>query len=283
MAPRFIALLAAASSVLAATNFGVKTATFYVQEGAYVCPGTATQVFYPDAGGKFPVVIYAHGQGGGLEGCDNALRTAASHGLVVIAPMTGGFDGGTCSSANAHKDIFRAIKFAKRQGRKQLPVLRSQANWRKLAVWGYSMGGKAATRAASRAGKQGVRFQALVAAHGARQSRKVPKHTDTLYVTSSEDTSSSPPAKMYKEYKANGAHKKIYANLQGQPHTEACAAADPPGAGLMNQWVAKFLRCSLSGSHCGEVYGGDLCAANTYKSCHVHHKSTLAAQGPIFV
>lgn len=194
MAPRFIALLAAASSVLAATNFGVKTATFYVQEGAYVCPGTATQVFYPDAGGKFPVVIYAHGQGGGLEGCDNALRTAASHGLVVIAPMTGGFDGGTCSSANAHKDIFRAIKFAKRQGRKQLPVLRSQANWRKLAVWGYSMGGKAATRAASRAGKRGVRFQALVAAHGARQSRKVPKHTDTLYVTSSEDTS-SPPAR----------------------------------------------------------------------------------------
>lgn len=216
-----------------------------------------------------------------MEGCDNALETVASYGLIVVAPITGGYDGDACRSSNAHDDIFRAMRFAQWQGSWQVPVLDQQADWSKLGIWGLSMGGKAATRAASYSWNHGFRLRALVASHGARESASVPADTDTLYITSTEDESSSPPATMYQQYEESPARRKIYVNLQGQNHMEPCAGAVPPGPGMMNHWVAKFLRCSLSGQHCDEVYGGALCEANPYHACHVHDE--LAAQRPVFV
>lgn len=46
----------------------------------------------------------------------------------------------------------------------------------------------------------------------------------------------------------------------------------------MNAWVAKFLRCSLAGHYCEEVYGGELCAANPYKTCVVRGRAAVAAE-----
>jgi hypothetical protein len=138
------------------------------------------------------------------------------------------------------------------------------------------MGGKTATRAAGHAAEYGLALEAVVASHGARESESVPASTDTMYVTSTEDGSSSPPSAMLEQFQKNPANRKVYANLQGQGHTEPCSGATPPGQGLMNEWVARFLRCSLAGEHCDEVYGGALCAANPYESCDVLNGSSEA-------
>lgn len=270
--------IALASASAAAAEYSVITATFDVHVD-YVCHGRTTKVFYPDGAGSFPVVVYAHGQGTAnpsFEGCTNALQTVASHGLIVIAPMSDGF-APDCTSKNEYKDLFHALKSAKEYGHEQVPMLGTQADWSRLALWGFSMGAKTATRAAGHADAHGVTIQALVASHGARHSERIPANIDTLYVTGTEDTSSSPPSKMFQQYKMNPSDTKVYANLQGHPHTEACSGADPAGQGLMNAWVGKFLRCSLAGEHCDEVYGGGLCAANPYKSCFAHGPRGAAA------
>ena len=88
------------------TTFAVGRGTYNVK--GYTCGDKSehTDIFFPKQittatatrGGDhnnqtFHVVVYGHGIGGGIDGCDDWLTTVSSLGLIVIAPFT---SGGAC-------------------------------------------------------------------------------------------------------------------------------------------------------------------------------------------
>jgi predicted dienelactone hydrolase len=118
---------------------------------------TKTLIFYPkppiphahrngesDAETTFHVTVYAHGIGGGDDGCDDWLETVASLGLIVIAPFT---SGGACETE--YKDMLLALSSAKQGGSKLHPAL-ATADWGRVGVWGHSMGGMSVPGAGER-------------------------------------------------------------------------------------------------------------------------------------
>ena len=92
------------------------------------------------------MVAYAHGIGGGIDGCDSWMETVASLGLIVIAPFT---SGGACETE--YKDQLLSMSAA-RQGGKTLHPALSTADWSRTGVFGHSMGGMSVPGAAVAAG-----------------------------------------------------------------------------------------------------------------------------------
>ena len=88
------------------------------------------------------MVAYAHGVGGGIDGCDAWMETVASLGLVVIAPFT---SGGACE--NEYKDQLLSMSAARKGGKSLHPAL-STADWSRTGVFGHSMGGMSVPGAA---------------------------------------------------------------------------------------------------------------------------------------
>ena len=74
--------------------------------------------FLPRGSPAFHVVVYAHGIGGGIDGCDSWLTTVASRGLIVIAPFT---SGGACETE--YQDILLALSAARKGGAALHPAL----------------------------------------------------------------------------------------------------------------------------------------------------------------
>jgi len=223
----------------------------------YVCSGTQTDIFYPDGEGPFPVVVYLHGAS--VFGRKVAFQIAASYGLVVIKPVTGGYpDPGTCNSKTQWQEAVTALTKSQSGGTSLSPGL-GKVDWSKQGVWGFSMGGKTTPTAAVQ--KQ-LNIGAMVPSHGARNSDKVT--VPSMYLTGTKDTSSSPPDVMFEQFSENQAKYKIFANEQGGTHSWTKGTLDP--------WVAKFFMCHLAGSEtdCAAVYGsgsGSLCKATKFAQC----------------
>jgi len=235
----------------------------------YVCLGTKTDIWYPSTGGPYPFVIYLHGSGGGDDGRSSQFASVASTGLVVVAPVTGGYPGGNCSSKTEWEDAVTAWTSSKSGGSNLSPGL-AKVDWSKTGIWGYSMGGKTTPEASI---QQPMGASAVVCSHDARNSTVL--GVPALYITGTEDDMSSPPSVMLQQFDEDSDSRKIFANLQGGEHTW------PITRGTMNPWIAKFFGCELSGrsSDCDSVYGsgsGTLCAANNYAQCNVVQPSAIA-------
>merc|ERR1712000_384887 len=116
------------------TSYGVSTGSYDVN--GYVCSGTRTDIWYPDGTGPFPIVVYLHGAS--VFGRTTAFEIAASCGLVVIKPVTGGYPG-TCSSATQWEEAVTALTTSQSGGTSLSPGL-GKVDWSKQGVWGFSMG-----------------------------------------------------------------------------------------------------------------------------------------------
>lgn len=248
---------AAARQAQNVVAYKVKSGRYSVED--YVCGGSETLIYYPSDGGNYPVLIYLHGSGGGVDGRQQGLEQVASMGFVVIGPHTGGYPG-LCSSATEYLDAATAYT-ASKNGGSHLHKGLAKADWSRLGIWGFSMGGKTSPEAAV---QKGLDVGAVVCEHGARNSSKI--SMPSMFTTSTEDTSSSSPSLMLSEFDSAMSASKVFANLQGAVHTETISQ------GYMNPWVAKFFSCHLSESSdaCEAVYGngnGTMCSSNAYSQC----------------
>ncbi len=90
---------------------------------------------------------------GAVDGRMEAMAHVAANGLLVLAPNTGGYDGRgrTCGSSSECKDMILAVTASRDGGAALHPAL-ATANWDRVGMWGYSMGGKTAPRAAAQPG-----------------------------------------------------------------------------------------------------------------------------------
>lgn len=218
-----------------------------------------------------PIVVYLHGSS--VFGRTTAFEIAASYGLVVIKPVTGGYPG-TCSSKTQWEEAVTALTTSQSGGTSLSPGL-GKVDWSKQGVWGFSMGAKTTPTASVQ--KQ-LDVGAIVCSHGARNSDLVT--VPSLYLTGTKDTSSSPPDVMLAQFDEDRAKYKIYANEQGGTHSWTKGTLDP--------WVAKFFMCHLAGSDtdCAAVYGsgsGSLCKATKFAQCTLVQPSSSAVNFSVVV
>jgi len=250
---------------------GIPTASGKYDVEGYACGGTSTGIWYPTTGGPYPLVIYLHGSDGGDDGRSSQYASVAATGLVVVAPLTGGYPG-SCSSEIEWEDAPTVWSASKKGGSSLSPGL-SMVDWTKTGIWGYSMGAKATPEASIDSKTMDV--GAVVCSHDARNSTVV--GVPALYITGTNDDMSSPAKVMLEQFQEDSDNTKIFANLQGGEHTW------PITRGTMNPWIAKFFLCELGGSatDCAAVYGsasdsGSLCAANDYAQCTVVQPSAVS-------
>jgi len=203
------------------------------------------------------------GMGGGMDCGEDAIRAVAGTGLIVIAPNTGGPEE-HCSSYE-WEDMLLALKVARRQGNALHDAL-GRADFTRTGIWGYSMGGKTAPRAASHSG---YNIKAMLAMHGARHAHLL--NVPAMFTTGTEDPIEG-PSFIKPEFDADPYLPKIYVNLRGAGHTE------PSDAGRLNIWGGRFLSCHVGRGggrrerHCHAIYGsgpGTLCQAHNFEDCIV--------------
>ena len=233
-----------------------------------------TLIFYPKPKSDvlatldtFHVVVYAHGIGGGIDGCDSWLTTVASRGLIVVAPFT---SGGACETE--YQDILLALSAAKKGGASLHPALQ-MADWTRTGVFGHSMGGMSVPGAAVAAAKYNI--TCMLSSHGAIRGLHpwgggewgtnriaIP----SMFTTGSADTT-VPAADVRAAFDACPARPKIFAELVGAGHMEP-----RDGGKRLNNFDADFLACHVSNrtESCELIYGQgphSLCKANAYTSC----------------
>jgi dienelactone hydrolase len=244
-------------SVLAHNPYDLCSGTYSV--GGYTCQTPSgeddTIVFFPcseENPASFPAIILAHGVGGraeidGLKG--GPIRAVVSRGFIVIAPYTNVDDTQTCNSDTEYKDVLRAIEVSESNPtlHKALP----RVNWQSIGVWGNSMGGKTTPSAVAKSSD--ARIKAMVCAYGARQSSSV-GNMPSMYITGTDDDSSSPADVMQQEFKSNSADHRVFLNLDHVGHM----------GNLMDDWLATFLDCHVGMldtidryQTCGQIYGSD--------------------------
>jgi len=257
MAGCVAALLSLPFSAAAAEGYDLCFGTYSV--GEYKCHTPSgeddTKVFFPcgqTASSAFPAVLYAHGTGGRgeVDSLTGPIKAVVSMGFIVIAPYTS--DDG-CDSTTEYLDLLRAASVSENTPslHKALP----RVNWDRIGVWGSSMGGKTTPRAVKSSSLQS-RVYAMVCAYGARHSSEVLK-TPSMYITGTEDQSSSPADVMKAEFTSNPASHKVFLNLQGVGHM----------GNFMDEWLAKFIACHVGKQDtCDDIYGGDhaICGAAPY-------------------
>jgi len=119
-----------------------------------------TRVYYPKAGGTFPVIIFSHGGGGSKDGYGDLARFWTSHGYVCIHPTHEdtrlslqratlseekfrneffGFWNNPAKLIDRAKDIPLVIDSLELIG-KQIPQLKSKIDYRAVGVGGHSAG-----------------------------------------------------------------------------------------------------------------------------------------------
>lgn len=255
------AVLALSFSATAVEGYDLCFGTYSVS--GYKCQAPSgednTIVFFPcgqTAARAFPAVLYAHGQGGRGEidslasPTEGPIKAVVSMGFIVIAPYTNN-DG--CDSSTEYLDLLRAASVS--EDTPSLHKALPRVSWDRIGVWGSSMGGKTTPLAVASSSLQSRVF-AMVCTYGARNSSKVQK-TPSMYITGTEDHSSSPANVMKDEFKSNTAKHKIFLNLQGVDHM----------GNFMDDWLAKFIACHVGQQDtCGDIYGGGraICAAAAY-------------------
>ena len=102
----------------------------------YGCDGSETVIVYPkgDRIRSWHGSQWRRGRPHGGHG--------ARGGQLVLAPNTGGYDGRgrTCGSSSECKDMILAVTASRDGGAALHPAL-ATANWDRVGMWGYSMGG----------------------------------------------------------------------------------------------------------------------------------------------
>jgi len=166
-------------------------------------------------------------------------------GIIVIAPYTNRDDPELCSSSTEYEDVLRALQISENNPslHKALPRI----NWDRIGVWGISMGGKTTPLAVAKS--HDTRIQAMVCAYGARESGSV-GNIPSMYITGTNDDSSSPASVMYQEFKSNPADRKVFLNLYQVGHV----------GNFLDDWLAKFLACHVRTSDqesCDAFYGSE--------------------------
>lgn len=237
----------------------------------YVCGpsnSSKTIVFYPKGPGPFGVVIYGHGEWGGIDGCDSWLESVASRGLVVIAPFAGENLTDGCG-AHFVQDLLLALEASHASsvlGQVLHPSL-SSVDWSSVGMFGHSRGAKYVIPAARLALSAGFNVSAVLASSDVPQHHYDDLDVPLMFTTGSKDMANTDNSIL--EYFSNvTTTPRIYASLQDAFHME-------PQEGMrLNAYTASFLACHVVGRQedCDFIYGSaanSLCEANTYETCQV--------------
>jgi len=242
----------------------VSQASFAI--GGYACPdegqdGQNTRMFYPsDSEGSedgYEVVLFAHGTQGYApfaEGYDAWLRTVASHGFVVLAPLTSGrFANDTkCEPA---LDLVHALKASSGSTPPWAAVATVKARFDSVGLMGHSAGARLLASAARDASGSGYNVTAAVLSHGGTHDPNSDALTMPAFFMDAQYDEHVHPETMYalfdRVYPLDPTNGHVFVNLAKGNHSE------PHDLGQLNDWTSRFLGCHVKGrpTSCGRIYG----------------------------
>ena len=224
------------------------TAALDVAAAANASSASAANSTAPRAG-LWPIAVFAHGTGGGyLTTYQTNMKTLASYGFIVLAPMSCPLK--ECYSSYSYDQLAMAVS-ARNMGTSLHPAL-ANADFSKVGVYGHSMGAMATMLSASYASKYSI--VAAVAQHPCLDEGTVPGSIQVpiMYTSATGDTIC--PHSYADSFYAATPGRKVLWELQGSSHFEPC-----DGQGQLRECepVARFLACEIRGEGCDAVYGGD--------------------------
>jgi len=250
----------------------VSQASFAIK--GYACPdevqdGKNTRMFYPSdaecSGGEgCEVVLFSHGTHGYAEfakGYDAWLQTVASHGFVVLAPLTKGKFANT-SNCEPALDLVHALKASSASTPPWAAVATVKAQFDRVGLMGHSAGARLLASAARNASESGYNVAAAVLSHGGTHDANTDALRMPAFFMDAQDDDHVHPENMYdlfeRVYPLNPKSGHVFVNLAKGGHME------PSDLGQLNDWTARFLGCHVKGrpTSCGRVYGtesDDLC------------------------
>ena len=272
------------------TNFTVKSDLIAFVPGLIDGAPYSAEIFYPaeaatagtssnnrttGAGQLFPLVVFAHGTGGGsLVTYQTDLRAVAQYGFIVMAPMSCPL--AECYSSYSYDQLATAVSAAS-MGASLHPAL-AAADFSRIGVYGHSMGAMATMLSAAYASK--YQIGAAVCQHTCIDAGTVGSAVQVpiMYTTSSGDTI-CPSSYTHTFYDQTHTRKVLW-EIEGSSHFEPC---DTQGALREIEPSARFLACELRGERCDEVYGASgqaICSGFDFlKSCKVSDAARPVAPG----
>jgi len=234
----------------------VSHATFAIE--GYACPdegqdGKNTKMFYPSDpdvyGEGYEVVLFSHGTNGYAEfaeGYDAWLQTIASHGFVVLAPLTQGYlpDGKTkCEPA---LDLVHALKASSGSTPPWAAVATVKARFDSVGLMGHSAGARLLATAARDASDSGYNVAAAVLSHGGNHDPNSDALSMSAFFMDAAGDEHVKPEKMYDLFDhVSSLHPEsghVFVNLASGDHME------PSDLGQLNDWTARFLGCHVRGN-----------------------------------
>jgi len=250
----------------------VSQASFAIK--GYACPdeaqdGKNTKIFYPSdaecsSGEGCEVVLFSHGTHGYAEfakGYDAWLQTVASHGFVVLAPLTKGVFANK-SNCEPALDLVHALKASSGSTPPWAAVATVKAKFDRVGLMGHSAGARLLATAARDASDSGYFVAAAVLSHGGNHDPNKDALRLPAFFMEAQDDQTVPPEEIYElfdhVYPLDPHSGHVFVNLAKGGHTE------PSDLGQLNAWTARFFSCHIIGSatDCGLLYGtqsGSLC------------------------
>ena len=212
----------------------------------------------------WPITVFAHGTGGGyLTTYQTNMKTLASYGFIVLAPMSCPLK--ECYSSYSYDQLATAVS-ARNMGASLHPAL-AYADFTKVGVYGHSMGAMATMLSAAYASKYNI--VAAAAQHPCVDEGTIPGSIQVPIMYTSATGDSICAHTFADNFYAATPGRKVLWELQGSSHFEPC-----DGQGQLRECepVARFLACEIRGESCDLVYGSDgqaICNAAGLAKCLV--------------